>query len=381
MAGWGKRTAHIIGWGLLFLGVVFLAAWWLPLPVPYDMDFSMLYAATFGLRHGVSLYDRAAQLRLLGNEVGRLPFFVYPPWYAWTTAFLGWMSAAAAARMWFFLSLTMIAAGVWFWLPETMPAGKRLVRSALSLLWLPVIGLLVVGQYVPPLLLGAGLFLAGWRRQRASWLVVGLLLWTFKPHLGVFLWLAAAVLFWQGRERRFVPTAIACTAAGLLMLVAVSFFIQPDWPTAYWQALRSFGAQDSFAVCDQCAGMGAYLARWWFGAPYIAQIGKISLGLALALGLVFLRFRRVAARWTAAAWLSFAILCALLLNPYSMNYDYALLLLPAWRRQRSWQMIGGGLTLGWLSLLGGRAGVNLFALGVMMFLLVELFWEFRDDAR
>ncbi len=373
MAGWKiegfwRRLALFLG----ALGGVTVAAWWLPLPVPYDMDFSMLYGATLGLRHGVGIYDRAGQLALLKAMLGPealLPYFVYPPWYAWTTAFLGWLPIAVAARMWFFLSAAMIAGGVWWAQPLHRTERERIWRVALSFLWLPVVGALVVGQYAPPLLLGLGLFLRGWRRQRPGETALGLLLLTFKPHLGVFPWLAAVYLFWRERQRPFVRRALRWTLYGLAALVAVSFLVQPNWPLAYWQALGGFQAQETFGLCEYCAGTGMYLARWWTGWPRMDWAARICLGMALLLGAWLARRWRAAARWSAGEWMSFSILAALLLNPYVMNYDYLLLLLPLWLT--SWPLwgIGAGLIASWLALPAGRTAVNLVAISLTWVLL------------
>lgn len=365
---WSKSLPLIL---LLALAVVV----WLPLPVPYNMDFSMLYAADVGLWHGVGLYDHAgqtdllAELRNLPAETLNLPFFVYPPWLAWGTAFLGLLPPAAAARLWLFLSLGMVLGAGWL-LTEGGPPRERFLLSLLALFWLPTLGLLVVGQYVPPVLLGLALFWHGWRGERPALAALGLVLLTVKPHVGLLPFLAGLFLLWRAQKR----LALGWVGGLLAGLALVSFLVQPDWPLAYWGALTSFRGQETFGLCGQCAGAGVLLARLLIGLPRMDVAVRLVAGLT-GVTVLWLAWAQ-AWRWRPARLLETAVLLGLLLNPYLMNYDYLLLLFPLWLRRPSAR---GGiliLLLPWLALIGGRLAVNFVLAGMTLALLV---WSSRHE--
>lgn len=370
-------------WGWLVLAGAWLALWaGVPIPVPYNMDFLMLYAAVVGLGQGVGLYDHAGQAAVMAARLGkvvRLPFYVYPPWYALSAAWLGALPLPMAARVWFGLSLGLVVLGLGLWL---RPRGWReaLGVALAALAWLPTWGL-AVGQYVAPVWLGLALALWGWRRRRALPLAVGAALLTFKPHLGVvaLAWLAAAL--WARWEARWARRALAALAGTLALLPGVAFAVQPDWPWAYRAALAAFGAQDTFEVCDPCAGPGALLLRGLTGAASMRLLVPLSLG-ALLLLLGWAVARR-GWHWPPEHALSLAALVPLWGNPYVNNYDFLLLLAPMawlWSQGRRRMALALGLAP-WLGLLGGRWGVNLALNLSLLGCTLALVWAVESASR
>ena len=90
--------------------------------------------------------------------------FPYPPWYALSTFYLGWMPAKAAATLWFELNLVMLFLSVWL-LTDGWPGRWTLIAFPLALFFLPVLGALSVGQYDFPVLLGTSLLIYSLRKE------------------------------------------------------------------------------------------------------------------------------------------------------------------------------------------------------------------------
>jgi hypothetical protein len=349
----------------LGLAVITLVAW-VPLPVPAGMDFSMIYIAVLGLRHGVHLYDPAGQAALFGSVLGRspdslnLPMYVYPPWYAWSTWYLGWLPIQQAARLWFLMNLGMLMAAVSL-MTSGWPWALRRWAFPAAFLFLPALGILVVGQYTIPVLLGAALCLYGWEKKSSWLLVVGLLLLTFKPHVGG-LPLVATFVWLFFRKDSWTRGALFRTAAGMAGLAGLCFLFDPDWLRHYLGVLTGFRSLATYAACEDCASLSTLLVGlvtgradtgWslWFGLALLPVMGAIIVKRGLYKEL--------------PSFLSAAILAGLLANPYLMNYDYVLLLIPlaaivhsrtTWHR---WVAVAATIALPWSGLaLAARPGTS-----------------------
>ncbi len=74
------------------------------------------------------------------------------------------------------------------------PDGCDLIAFPLALFFLPVLGALSVGQYDFPVLLGTSLLIYSLRKENVALTVLGIVLLTFKPHVGALILLA--VLGW-----------------------------------------------------------------------------------------------------------------------------------------------------------------------------------------
>ncbi len=351
---------------IFVVGLALIAgAVWLPVHVPPWGDVVMLYTAARGLREGVNLYDPAGQSAMMQAVLpqgAELPLYVYPPWYALGVFFLGWLSPEQAARLWLALNGAMLVASILL-LTESWPDFRRVLSVAFSFLLLPVLGLLWVGQFAMPVLLGGALFLSGARRQSPWRTAAGLLLMTFKPHVGALM-LALGGLWLLREARRAVWFALVGGAA----MLAVSFLYDPRWPWHYLAALRGFGNLSTFVICDLCAGVSTSLVRLVAGQPDTSLAGWIGAGFFAAL-CGWLLWERTRLRDDLPRLLAISATAILFVNPYLMNYDFIMLLLPlayvTSHSPKKGLLIAAGLfLLPWLGLiLGQRVGLA-FALAV-----------------
>ncbi len=240
----------LVSWGLV-VGLWLLSL--IPLPIPVIMTFSCLYVVTVGLHRGIALYDYASQYHLAQQIFGTAiadvmyPYYVYPPWFAYSTGFLGWLSPEHAARLWFWCSFLLIFGSV-FIISQHWSRTRRLIIFFLTLVSPSVISLLIVGQFTTPVLLGVALVVYAAERRSPFWYAVGMLFMTRKPLVGLIpflfsgLWL---VYQWQPWHR----VALRNVIIGLLGLVGLAFLIYPTWVGDYLAMLTGF------AICHRLAAV------------------------------------------------------------------------------------------------------------------------------
>src|ERR1044071_1957913 len=95
---------------LIFVIILFSVALYVPNSLPAHSDFSAIYNTDLALVHRVPIYDLekvealAVQYAEIPPEKFFLARFPYPPWYALSTFYLGWMPPKAAATLWFELN-------------------------------------------------------------------------------------------------------------------------------------------------------------------------------------------------------------------------------------------------------------------------------------
>ena len=195
-----KRTRAYYISSLLPIAIIMLAiALYVPNSLPAHSDFSAIYNTDLALVHRVPIYDLdqvealAVQYAGISAENFFLARFPYPPWYALSTFYLGLMPAKAAATLWFELNLVMLFLSVWL-LTDGWPGRWRLIAFPLALFFFPVLGALSVGQYDFPVLLGTSLLIYSLRKENVPLTVLGIVLLTFKPHIGALILLS--VLGW-----------------------------------------------------------------------------------------------------------------------------------------------------------------------------------------
>jgi hypothetical protein len=353
---------------LAALAIAFFA----PLPVPYFQDFSVMYFTDKALLNGIPIYAYPAQLAFVKTLTP--PGFTfhpypYPPWYALSTLYIGWLPIQVAARAWFLMNLAMFSLVVWLLTPA-WKGPRRILGVLAAVLFVPAFGLLVVGQYSAPVLLGAALFIYAARKNKPIWLAAALLLMTFKPHIGGLLFLAGFT--WLIFERsNFAKRALALTVIGGVLLVGLGFLADPAWPLTYLQSLGLYRDIPGVQTCGLCASLSVVLVSVTTGQGNTAAAAWVSLGIALlAGGLLFWRFR-VCLKDPAILMSVFAVL-TLLIDPYLLNYDYILLLLPLfWLvRHRIW-LAWVVYFVPWVALALGRNGNILLALaGLVTFILI-----------
>ncbi len=365
-----------------------LLAIYVPLPVPYQQDFSVLYFADRALLRGIALYDYPAQLPWVLSQTS--PDFTfhpypYPPWYALAALPLALLPIQAAARLWFLVNLLLLGAATWLLTPGWRPL-TRLLALPGAILFIPAFGLLVVGQYSLPVLLGVALFIWAARAESAPGAALGLGLMTFKPHLGLFLGLAAFFWLFQRRGTLFARRALLYT--GLLALALALFGQLADpavwrhppgqlWPLAYLQSLARYRDLPGVQSCGLCASLSVGLVGLVSGQANIGQAAAVSVGLGLGLGVLFYwRFRSRLGNPTL--WMALSAVFTLLVDPYLLNYDYVLLLVPltvGWGAGAAGLLTLTAYLLPWVGLLLGRAGNPLLALSTL--LVIAALWRER----
>ena len=361
---------------IFVVGLALIAgAVWLPVQVPAWGDVVMLYTAARGLREGVNLYDpvgQSAMMQAVLPQGAALPLYVYPPWYALSVFFLGWLSPEQAARLWLALNGMMLVTSILL-LTETWPDFRRVISVAFSFLLLPVLGLLWVGQFVMPVLLGGALFLSGARRQSPWQTAAGLLLMTFKPHVGALM-LALSGLWLLREAKPWARRAVWFALVGGAAMLAVSFLYDPRWPLHYLAALRGFGNLSTFVICDLCAGVSTSLVRLVAGQPDTSLAVWAGAGFFILL-CGWLLWERARLRDDLPRLIAISATAILFVNPYLMNYDFIMLLLPlayvTSHSPKKGLLIAVGLfLLPWLGLiLGQRVGLA-FALAVCALIMM-----------
>lgn len=324
-----KRSFVILLIFISIAAVMILIALYFPNSLPFHSDFSALYNTDLALVHRVPIYDLesvealAVQFSGIPEEKFFLARFPYPPWFALSTFYLGWMPARAAVTLWFELNLIMLFLSVWL-LTDGWPGRLRLIAFPLALFFIPVLGALSVGQYDFPVLLGASLLVYSIRKENVILTVAGLVLLTFKPHIGALILLATlAWLLYHGGEfgRRVVRPLIG---AGIV-LFAAGFIADPAWVSSYPRMLLNYQEEGNVSACSECASLPVWLSRGFFdGSLTYAVWIAIALLVILGISLFFIRSHLK----SHELLLSAALLVTLLVSPYLYNYDYLLLLIP-----------------------------------------------------
>ena len=324
-----KRQILFLLSSFLLILVMFLIALYVPTSLPAHSDFSAIYNTDLALVHRVPIYD-LEQVEALAMQYAGLPaekFFLarfpYPPWYALSTFYLGLMHAGAAATLWFELNLVMLFLSVWL-LTDGWSGRLRLISFPLALFFFPVLGALSVGQYDFPVLLGTSLLIYALRKENVPLTVLGMVLLTFKPHIGALILLAALVwliVTWDRFGKRVMRHLIA---AGIL-LFAIGFLADPRWVISYPEMLLNYQSEGNVSSCSECASLPVWLSRWFFDGSLITAMMIAVVVLVVLIVLIY--FIRSSLR-SNELLLGTAVLTTLLVSPYLYNYDFLLLLVP-----------------------------------------------------
>jgi hypothetical protein len=353
----------------------------LPLPIPPYLDFQVLYHANLGLLHGIPLYDRAGQAEMIANLAGVTPDqvfilpFPYPPWYALSTIFLALLPIAVAARLWFGLNLSMLMISVWL-LTDGWNPGLRLASFIFAIFFAPVIGSLYVGQFIFPVLLGASLLTFSLRRENVPLTALAAALLTFKPHLGGPLALAALVYLFLRRDD-FSRRALKAILVTAILLFAFGFFADPAWPVNYLHSLLGFRDMPGVSSCGLCASLPVGIVSLVTGQTNIGPALPLGASLFLILFGALFFLRRDIFRAPESLVAAF-VLVTLLADPYLLNYDFALLLVPLFlfassARRADWFWLSVAYLLPLLLLgLFGRNGSLYLPLAALLLLSYQL---------
>lgn len=324
-----KRPLFILLTTFFLLIMMFVIARYVPNSLPVNSDFSAIYNTDLALVNRVPIYD-LPKVEVLAQQHSGIPpenFFLarfpYPPWYALSTFYLGFMPARAAATLWFELNLVMLFLSIWF-LTDGWTGRLRLIAFPLALFFLPVLGALSVGQYDFPVLLGTSLLIYALRKENVALATLGAVLLTFKPHVGALILLS--VLGWLiGSRSSFSRRVIRSLLIAGVLLFLLSFLADPAWIISYPKMLLSYQNEGNVSACSECASLPVWLSRWFFNGS-LSTASVIAVVLFVILTFVFyflLPFLK-----THEFLLTAALLVTLLASPYLYNYDFLLLLVP-----------------------------------------------------
>ena len=315
---------------IVLLAIVLLAvALYVPTSLPVNTDFSAIYNTDLALVHHIPIYDLsrvqayAAPRSGIPPEKFFLARFPYPPWYALSTFYLGLLPIKAAATLWFELNLVMLFLSVWL-LTDGWSRKMRLAAFPLALIFIPVAGALTVGQYDFPVLLGTAVLIHELQRHKIGLVILGMVLLTFKPHVGGLILLAA--LIWLITHKSGFRRKVWMPLGGAaLFLILFGFLADPAWIVSYPRMLLNYQNEGNVAGCTECVSLPVWLSRHFFNGSLMTA-AWIALGLLVVLAVLFyfLRYRLA----LPEDFLSTAVFMTLLASPYLYNYDYLLLLIP-----------------------------------------------------
>lgn len=289
-----------------------------------------MYNTDLALVHRIPIYDldavRAFVQPLSGipNEAFFLARFPYPAWYALSTFYLGFLPGPSAATLWFEMNLLMLFLSIWL-LTDGWPGMIRLFMFPAALLFLPVLGALIVGQYDFPVLLGVSLLLYGLRKESVSAVVVGAALVTFKPHVGALVFLF--LLLWLFvKKNDFGRRSLKYIAVVLCGLILLGFFTDPHWISGYMRMLLSYQNEGNVTSCSECVSLPMLISRWLFDGSL--RVAVLVGGFLFVLLIVLCHFKRLTLLRSATVFIVTAVFATLLVNPYFYNYDFIFLLIP-----------------------------------------------------
>ncbi len=378
---WAKVALAAAGIALL-LGALAV----LPLPLPAYLDFQVLYQSNMGLLRGIALYDHAAQVNMIAQlahvppeQVYILPF-PYPPWYALSTLWLAWLPIASAARVWFGIGLLLLIASTWL-LSDGWSPVRRLAAAVLAVFFVPVLGSLMVGQYVFPVLLGCALMVHALRRQNAGEAAAAAVLLTFKPHLGGLILLAVLVHLWL-RHDAFGRRALLYVAVAALLLFGLGFLADPAWPVHYARSLLGFQQDSGVTSCALCSSLPVLISESLGSSRGLAGALVIAAVILAGLIAVWLLTRRTVLRGPEML-IGAAVPIVLLASPYLLKYDFVLLLVPLMLlagRQRSlggWLLLAAAFLFPFVTLAVPRRPGDLVLAACAALLLVMLYRQPR----
>ncbi len=369
------RFVKIFASTLLFVLLAIALGGVLPQPA-LRSDFMSLYHALAGWRAGASFYDFAAQYQLIlktapGISIEQYPYFPYPPWYGGTFFFLAFLPFDWAYRTWTILNLGILALSAHL-LSTDLDKRTRLFALIAFILFFPSVGLIGVGNYTLPVLLGGALFIFATRKEDAPLAALALALLTFKPHIGFIIALSGFV--WLMTQKTiFARRARGMTIAAGFILAGIGFAIEPRWPLTFPQSILTWQASPYIHACSYCGNLATMLARVSGDVSTYAVSGVLLL---LAITLAYAWRKNISDNPAALISLSAALTGFVL--PYMVNYDYVILLIPltyAFTHSASPKIRAALIALyllPWLSFVFGRASGNIILAitGVTLFLLL-----------
>jgi hypothetical protein len=315
---------------VLLLALMIAVALYIPNSLHTNSDFLAIYDADLRLTQHIGLYNYQSQIHLIAEQTATppenvyVPQFPYPPWYALSTFYLGLLPIQSAAMLWFEINLVMLFLTVWFLSADWRPR-PRLFSFLAPFFFIPVIGTLGVGQYDLPVLLGSAILIHTIRHQRLALMPIGAALLTFKPHIGIFIFVAILIYFFFTRNS-FSHRALGWILGGMVILCAIGLIADPLWLIDYPHSFLIYQTGTDIATCAACDSLPAWLATRFISNPTLSQMTWIGAILFVLLMILFGSIRSYLLK-SPVYLISISILIVLLTIPHLYNYDFILLLM------------------------------------------------------
>ncbi|WP_028458296.1 glycosyltransferase 87 family protein [Chloroflexus sp. Y-396-1] len=316
----------ILGIVVLILAIAALAI--IPLPIPIVADFWMLYNTAYGLVRGVYIYDYTAQSSIAYQVFGdllqdiTLPYYVYPPWFIYSFFFLGLFPPDYAAQFWFWCNIAIIGTTLHL-ITNSWSFRSKIYAILFTLSWSSIWMLLIVGQFIAPLMLGIALIMFAITHSQPSLLVVGMFLLTYKPHLDGFIFIF--VVGWLLFKRYYKPLKVIIFTH--ISICIIFLIINPLWLLDYIRTLIGFREQTTFTTCDDCSSGATLLVSAMTGKADTATALYVGIGIALVGTFIWWLVFQWRLDTTIEVTIYWSSVLALLSIPYVNNYDSAMLLL------------------------------------------------------
>ena len=326
-----KRISLIILASAFIAAMMVVVALKIPIPLATNSDFKVIYYTNQGLTLGIDVYNHTSKIQMINDVYGVdidenfMPQFAYPPWYALSTFYLGLFTIQQAAMLWFEINLAMLFLSIWFLTDGWKPIFRLLAFPA-SLFFYPVLGTLAIGQYDFPVLLGTSMLIYAIRYRHLVLTVLGLVLLTFKPHLGGLILLAGLIYLFL-RKDDFGKRTLNYTIAAGGFLFILGFLADSNWFINYLGSLFSYRDLGHITTCSECVNISVWLSRSISGELSLSQAGAFAGVMLIALiGILF--FVRKTLFQSPSLMLTSALMVTILASPYLYNYDFLLLLVP-----------------------------------------------------
>ncbi len=184
--------------------------------------------------------------------------------------------------------------------------------------------LLIVGQFIAPLMLGIALIMFAITHSQLPILVAGMFLITYKPHLGGFIFLF--VVGWLLFKRYYQPLKVIIFTH--ISISIIFLIINPLWLSDYIRPLIGFREQTTFTTCNDCSSGATLLVSVMTGKANTATALYVGIGIALVGSFIWWLIFQSRFDTTIEVTIYWSSVLALLSIPYVNNYDYAMLLLP-----------------------------------------------------